>query len=47
MVRFHLCPSHNGRSFQELVALYALDRYLRHDAERTESDLLTIEPIPH
>lgn len=43
MIRFHLCPSHNGCAFQELMALHAFDRYFRHDAESTESNLLAID----
>ena len=35
MIRFHLCPSHDRRAFQESVALHALNRYLCHDTERT------------
>lgn len=47
MIRFHLGPSHNGRAFQELMAFHAFDRYLCHDTERTESNLLAIESARH
>lgn len=44
MIRFHLCPSHDGCAFQELMAPNAFDRHLCHDTKRTESNLLASEP---